>query len=91
MATQGKRRSVIVKRGTGPRVFPPKLWDPSKPPGGRLPKTKPDPKSLRDKTSKSGVPVIKGTGPRKAPPKADFSGKPPSANLPESKPSSDIR
>ena len=41
MASDTKGRKVVVIKGTGPKVRPPNLWDPRKPPGGKLPKSKP--------------------------------------------------
>ena len=41
MSSDAKSRKVVVIKGTGPRTAPPKLWDPRKPPGGKLPKSKP--------------------------------------------------
>ena len=41
LASDAKSRKVVVIKGTGPKVRPPNLWDPSKPPGGKLPKSKP--------------------------------------------------
>ena len=43
--THDRRRQGIVIDGTAPRVAPPKAWDSSKPPGGKLPK--PAPKAER--------------------------------------------
>ena len=39
--THNRRRQGIVIKGTGPRVAPPKAWDSSKPPGGKLPRPAP--------------------------------------------------
>ncbi len=36
-------QKIVVHRGD-PRVAPPKLWDPSKPPGGKLPEIPKKPK-----------------------------------------------
>ena len=43
--THNRRRQGIVIKGTGPREMASKSWDPSKPPGGKLPK--PVPKAER--------------------------------------------
>ena len=36
-AIHDSNRSRAVKKGTGPRIAPPKAWPSSKPPGGKLP------------------------------------------------------
>ena len=44
-ALHDSKQSGAVNLRTGPRVAPPKAWDSSKPPGGKLPK--PAPKAER--------------------------------------------
>ena len=38
MPSDNKRRTVVLIKGTGPKVRPPKLWGSHKPPGGKPPK-----------------------------------------------------
>ena len=50
---RGKRKTIIISEPRSPKTIPPKsdLWDPRKPPGGKLPtakKPRPESPALTD-------------------------------------------